>query len=200
MMGPFLIGFAFSFVGSLPPGTLNISIVQLALANQQKAVLRFALAAGLVEFPYALIAVKFEQFITANPFIIKNFQLIAAVVMVLLGVVNLWPSKKDNTIVPLESGFRKGVLLSVLNPLAIPFWIGITAYLRTNRWLEINNQNIWFFVVGISLGTMALLALLGLAGSKVAHYFIQHKRAINAIPGFIFLALGLYAFVQYFSR
>ncbi len=37
----FLIGLVFSFVGSIPPGTLNICVLQLGLERKTAAALRF---------------------------------------------------------------------------------------------------------------------------------------------------------------
>ena len=45
----FFIGLVASFLGSIPPGTLNILVLQLGLDNKLKAALRFALAVALIE-------------------------------------------------------------------------------------------------------------------------------------------------------
>ena len=76
-----MIGLAFSFVGSIPPGTLNILVLQLGLENKIKVALRFALAVSVVEYPYAWIAVVFEDWITSSPLVLDNFQLTGASVM-----------------------------------------------------------------------------------------------------------------------
>src|SRR6266850_7935577 len=115
----FFLGFFFSFIGSIPPGSLNISILQLALEEKIAIATRFAFAVAIIEYPYAWIGVQFEYWITSSTMVVENFQLIAAIVMVSLGIINLVPSKKSPTGFAKkfsESGFRRGIALSILNP------------------------------------------------------------------------------------
>ena len=123
----FVIGFVFSFLGSIPPGTINLSVMQLGLKKQLKGALLFALAATLVEFVYAGVAVKFQMFLTANTVITENLQIVSALAMLALGVFNLSrktaPGKTSKTKL---TSFQKGTLISLANPLAIPFWLAVT--------------------------------------------------------------------------
>ncbi|MEO1049097.1 MAG: LysE family transporter [Bacteroidota bacterium] len=197
-----LVGFCFSFLGSIPPGAINISVIQLSVQGNFAAAFRFALASAIVEYPYALIAVKFEGLITSSPFIVDNFHLISASVMLLLGIVNLWSSARPSELSRKfsQSGFRKGVLISLLNPLAIPFWIGVTAFLKSKEWLVFNdNGSMFTYVAGISLGTFSLLMLLALLAKKISRH-LNKGPLIAKIPGFVFLALGIYALVEYFLK
>src|SRR5882672_4291119 len=89
----FFLGFFFSFIGSIPPGTLNVSILQLSLQHKIAIATRFAFAVAIIEYPYAWIGVQFEYWLTSSPVVVENFQLIAAIVMTALAVFNLWPSK-----------------------------------------------------------------------------------------------------------
>ncbi|TRX50428.1 hypothetical protein FNH22_25645 [Fulvivirga sp. M361] len=197
----FIFAFLFSFLGSIPPGSINLSILQLALDSRVKAALRFALASALVEFPYAYVAVQFESFVTSSIGLTDNFQLIAAVVMLTLGVLNIishFRGSKNTLHEKLnKSGFRKGVLISILNPLAIPFWIGVTAYLKHQGWIELlDTTDVIIYVSGISCGTFTLLALLALLATRVSHFF-KKNGLIDLLPGVVFMLLGFYALAQY---
>jgi threonine/homoserine/homoserine lactone efflux protein len=193
------MGFAFSFLGSIPPGTINISVMQLSLNRQYWAALRFAMAAALIEYPYVLIAVVFETWITSSPMIIANFQIIGGSVMLLLGVINLWSSVNPSKLTKkLElSGFRKGLLISIANPLAIPFWIGVTAYLKSNGWVDTTDSAVYLYALAISLGTFVLLALVALLAKKVAP-LLQQSQLVKRLPGWAFIGLGLYTLGRYF--
>src|SRR5688500_4574395 len=127
----FLQGFFFSFIGTIPPGTINLTIIQLGLEKKISVAWRFAIAASVMEYPYAWIAVEFAEMITASPMIVENMQLITAIIMTVLGILTLWSASKPTKLTSAlsESGYMRGVILSVLNPLAIPFWVGATAYL-----------------------------------------------------------------------
>ena len=73
---PFILSFFWSFIGSIPPATINLTVVQLGLEGKTNLAWRLALGAAIIEYPYAWIAVKLEDMITASPLVISNFQLI----------------------------------------------------------------------------------------------------------------------------
>ncbi|MBS1505171.1 MAG: LysE family transporter [Bacteroidetes bacterium] len=195
----FFLGFFFSFIGSIPPGTLNVSILQMALQGKTGIATRFALAVAIVEYPYAWIGVQFEYWLTSSPMVVSNFQLIAAIVMTSIGIFNLIPSKPDSGVAKKfnESGFRRGLLLSVLNPMAIPYWMGFTAYLKAEGWINLSTTGLLHsYVLGTSVGAMALLSLVIFYAKKLAPY-VQGSKWIKIIPGLVLLSLGLYAFAKY---
>ena len=196
----FIIGFVFSFLGSIPPGTLNMMVLQLGLERKINVALRFALAVALVEYPYAWIAVEFEQVITSSPVVVHNLQLWGAIIMTVIGVVSLWTVRKPSTLsVKLQqSGFRRGIFLSILNPQAIPFWIALTAYLKLQGWIDIGTTwRLHSYILGTSLGAFALLSLLTFMAHRLASSF-QDNRLIRMIPGLVLLVLGGFGFIRYF--
>ena len=195
----FLIGLVFSFLGSIPPGTLNVCVLQLGIEKKIAAALRFALAVSIVEYPYTWIAVQFEYWITSSPVVTENFQLITAVVMTALGLFMLWSARKPSNFSVRfnESGFRRGMILSILNPMAIPFWVGITAYLKAQGWIDLSSTGLLHsYVLGTAVGAMILLTLFTFMAVRLAPY-IQHNRFIKIIPGLMLLSLGVYAFAKY---
>lgn len=194
----FVIGFFFSYIGSIPPGSINISVLQLSLSGHTAAATRFAVIAAVVEFFYAYIAVKFQQIILSSQVMQDNFKLIAAIVLLVLGILSLrsgsgqkgWERKLET------SGLRKGFLVSVANPLAIPFWIAITAYLETNNWISLNSSNEFVYVSGISTGTISLLLTLVFLGKKASNFFMANQDKAKKIPGIVLLTLGIYSLIQ----
>jgi threonine/homoserine/homoserine lactone efflux protein len=195
----FLVSFFFSFIGTIPPGTLNLSILQLGFENKTKIAWRFAIAAALIEYPYAWLAVKFEQVITSSPVIIANIQMITAIVMIIIGVYNLWSVGRSSSATSKfsNSGFRRGILLSILNPLALPFWVATTAYLNSQLWIDLTTPlGLHSYLLGVSLGTLTLFILLIYLAKKIVSGFKQSD-FFKKIPGIILIALGIYALVQY---
>lgn len=195
----FVIGFIFSFLGSIPPGTLNLLVLQLGLEQKVKAALRFALAVAIVEYPYAWIAVEFEQLITSSPVVTENLQLWGAIIMTTIGIISLWSVRKPSSLsVKLQdSGFRRGIILSLLNPQAIPFWIALTAYLKFQGWIDISTGwRLHSYVLGTSFGALALLTVLAVLANKVAASF-KHNRLLRMLPGTVLVGLGIIAFINY---
>jgi threonine/homoserine/homoserine lactone efflux protein len=195
----FFIGLVFSFMGSIPPGTLNLCVLQLGLENKVAAALRFALAVSIIEYPYAWVAVAFEDWLTSTPAITRNFQLITASVMLILGFFTVLSSLKPTAFSMRfnASGFRRGLILSLLNPMAIPFWIGVTAYLKAQGWITLSTAGlVHSYVAGTSVGAMLLLTLYALLARRLSGYVTQSKW-VKLVPGVTLLALGLYALAGY---
>jgi threonine/homoserine/homoserine lactone efflux protein len=194
----FFIGAIASFVGSIPPGTLNILVLQLGLENKLKAALRFALAVTLIEYPYAWIAVEFEAWITSSPAIQDHFKLLAAGVMITLGVLGIWTAQKPTTatVKMQESGFVRGLILSILNPQAIPWWIGVTAYLKSEGLIVLDTPvRVHSYVFGTAVGVLVLLTLLAITAERLSHV-IKHNKIMAMAPGVILLLLGLYTLLR----
>jgi threonine/homoserine/homoserine lactone efflux protein len=196
----FLVGLITSFIGSIPPGTLNILVLQLGLENKLRIAIRFALAVALIEYPYTWIAVEFEQLITSSPVIKENFQLLGASLMTILGIFALWAARKPSefSVKFQNSGFRRGLVLSILNPQAIPWWIALTAYLKVQGWILLDTTwRLHAYILGTAVGVFILLLLLALAARKISSQF-QHSLALRLLPGVVLLVLGLLAFFDYF--
>lgn len=196
----FLVGLVFSFLGSIPPGTLNILVLQLGLENKIRTALRFALAVAIVEYPYAWIAVEFEDWITSSPLVLDNFQLTGATVMTAIGVFSLWAARKPSefSVRFQQSGFRRGLILSILNPQAIPFWIAVTAYLKIEGWIDLTTPlRLHSYVFGTSVGVMILLTILAVMARRVSSTF-QTSRMLRMVPGGVLLVLGIVGLTKYF--
>jgi len=195
----FLLAFLFSFLGSIPPGTLNLTVLQLGLEKKATLAWRFAAAAALIEYPYAWLAITFETYITSSPVILNNFKLISALVMMLLGALNIWSAKRPTVFMEKfqESGFRRGLVLSILNPLALPFWIAITAYLNVQGWISLQgNTQLHSYLLGISLGAFLLFILVAYLARQMES-LVKSESKVKLIPGIVLLGLGLYALVDY---
>jgi len=195
----FFQGFFFSFIGSIPPGTINLVCVQMGLEKKIGLAWRFAIVCSILEYPYAWIAVEFAEWITSSPLIVENMQLITAIVMTVLGILTLWSSTRPSTFTTKmnESAYIRGVVLSVLNPLAIPFWVGTTAYLNSLHWIDLSSAiGLHAYLVGVCLGTLVLLMIVTYLAKKVVTQFTQSSW-LKKFPGIAMIVLGIYAFAKY---
>jgi threonine/homoserine/homoserine lactone efflux protein len=196
----FFIAFFFSFIGTIPPGTLNLTSIQLGLDHRIATAWRFATAGAIVEYLYAWIAVEFESLITSSPVITENFQLITAVVMITLGIGNLWTSQRPSPLADRfqASGFRRGLVLGILNPMALPFWVAMTAYIKSQGWVDLStNIELHSYLLGVALGGVALMMIMAYLAKKVVSHF-QQNNWLKKVPGVTLLVLGVYAIIQYF--
>ena len=198
----FIIGAVVSFAGSIPPGTLNILVLQLGFENKFKAAMRFALAVALIEYPYAWIAVEFESWVTSSPSVQENFKLLAAVVMLVLGLLGLWSARKPSitSVRVEESGFKRGLILSILNPQAIPWWVGMTAYLRSQGWILLDTPfRLHSYVLGTAVGALCLLTLFALGAQRLSG-LVRHNRVLAVLPSAVLVVLGVVGILNLYIR
>jgi threonine/homoserine/homoserine lactone efflux protein len=195
----FSVAFFFSFIGSIPPGTVNLQMIQLGLERRMDIAWRFAIAAAIMEYPYAWLAIEFQNLITTSAFITDNFKLLAAIVMIVLGVFNLRSAQNPGAFAKKfnESGFRRGLVLSILNPMLLPFWIGMTAYLKSVNWIRLSSTaQVQSYLLGVTLGSLCILILLAYLAKKLVSEFSTHP-FLKKIPGVTMLLLGFYALIKY---
>lgn len=192
-----IIAFIVSYLGSIPPGTINITSMQLSVQGLKRPAFFFALAASLTEFVYAGITVRFQIFLSERPGFTENFQIITALAMIVLGVINLFQKTDTKALIDKaqgmkgRNGFKRGVLLGIFNPLTIPFWLAVTAYLQNNQWINLKAENFWLYLIGISTGTFSLLLTVNSLGQKFTN-IANNQFLVHKLPGVVFISLGLY--------
>ena len=197
----FFVAFFFSFLGSIPPGTINLLSIQLGLENRFGTAIRFGIAAALTEYPYAWIAVKFEQLITTNPVVLKKLKLSGSLIIIIICIIKHLPANKSPS--PLttkfgKSGFRRGLVLGLLNPLAVPYWLAMTAFLKSQNWIELTTLGqLQGYLIGVVLGAFLMLVIFAYLGKKIVSTFSIHPWILK-IPGMTLLGLGLYTLAIYF--
>lgn len=197
----FLISFGISLVGTIPPATINITVMQLSLKKKAKSALSLALGAALIDTTYAGLAVQIQIYLAEQLEFTNYFYLIAALVLLTLGVISIFAKMPEPDMKPVDSekaGFVKGVILGVLNPLAMPFWLGWTTYLQVNGWIDLAGMNYWSYILGVFLGELTLLFVIVRVGKRFTRVS-NNRTIVNVIPGVFFIFLGLVNFVQWIS-
>jgi len=191
----YLIAFFISYLGSIPPGTINVSTMQYAMQQHLRTAFYFALAASLTEFFYAGATVRFQLFLSEKQEFSQYFQAISGVAMIVLGLINFFAKRTKVQLRPnnskARSGFKKGVILGIANPLTIPFWLAITAYLQSNNLISLEGSFFWYYLIGIATGTFALLLTVIQLGKRFQQIAENHL-IVNQLPGLLFFFMGLW--------
>ncbi len=191
----FVVGFVCSYIGSIPPGVINISVLQYGLHGHRSLGLRFGLAASLVEFVYAAATVRFHIFLTENTSFTEDFELVSGLVLVTLGIFSLLNSNKapsEKAVAESPKAFRKGLLVGITNIMVIPFWLAVTAYLQSRNIVSIKGYDLFIYVAGVSAGTFGLMATV----AYLSHRFqkvVENRKTVNKIPGVVLISMGLYS-------
>ncbi len=198
----FISGLIISFLGTLPPGTLNVTAFQIAASQSVNEALVFSIAVTIAE----LIVV----FLTLYGVRKINFQSRYFVFIVPLGIFLLAHlaissfvfafAKEsmvagDNLFPMIKSSFALGLLLSAVNPMHVPFWLGWNSILTSRKSLN-NKPGIYSsYMTGIGLGSIAGLLIFIIAGKMIFMNYQNYSFIISLSMGFLY---SLFAMILVF--
>lgn len=200
MLAVFFITLLISFLGSLPFGPINLVMIDTTLKNSLRAGFWFSVAAALVEMGQSLVALHgttwLNQSIQNSPWL----KIAGFIIFSILGLLFLLKKDKDTTpthhTASQRGFFVKGLIVALLNPQAIPFWIIILAYLQSAQISTVNSQsstaNILSFAVGASFGKLGALMLFGIMSQHIISRSSLIRNHINRIIGIILLLVGMF--------
>jgi threonine/homoserine/homoserine lactone efflux protein len=190
----FFIGVIANFIGYIPPGNINLSLVQIAINRGMKEALHFIIAFSCVEFFFTYFIMNAADFLARQLNLDRIIDWIMVVLFSVMGAIawshrNRSPkaqkaSKKNN--------ITYGILMGILNPVQIPFWIITGSYLITHQWIETGWIALVIFSVGSAAG--AFLCLFGYARSA---RYVQRKLDLSNKTINTGIALLLFGFAGY---
>ena len=191
----FLAGFIASFLGTLPFGPINLSMVDTTINDGLKVGLRFSIAAAIVEIGQSLFAYNFGMWITQ--YLEHNFWVQLSVFGVLFAIGALFLLRKGREDAQMKdkrktSPFLRGAIIGILNPQALPFWVAVIAALKSSAWVSFGMWDfILLFLFGVSLGKLVALLLYGKMSLLIVSRITSLSQWMNRIIGGIFIALAL---------
>lgn len=197
----FILSFFISLLGTIPPATINITVVQLSIKSKVRSAIQLSLGAVIMDTMYAGLAVSIQIYLSEQIEFTNYFYLIAALVLFVLGIASIKTKSSTSEVKTIDDGkvgFAKGLLLGLLNPLAMPFWLGVTTYLQLNGLIDLKGINFWSYLIGVSLGEFTLLMIIIRIGKKFTRV-ADNRTIVHIIPGVAFLFLGMVNFVQWVS-
>lgn len=194
----FITGLIVSFLGTLPLGVLNITIMHVSLKKGMSSALRFALGCALVELVYSYISVQLTKTIIYFPSLRPVTEVIATITLLGMGIYYIRKQgqlaiSKQKTV----SSFYLGTILSILNVVAFPFWILYTALLQGKGIVGLSQHSlIIIYVLGISIGTIAGLLPFAYASRFLVRIVARHQHRMDRMIGLLFIFLSVCQFVS----
>lgn len=200
----FFSGFVLSWLGSIPPGLISLSVAQTAALRGLRAALVLGAGAAVAEFFQAWIAAEAAGWFLQHPTVERGLRWAAVPVFLGMGAwLTFWPNAGSAgaaapTASPVTEGktiahfFLKGLLISVFNLLAIPYWLAYCAGLRSTDWWREGWWPTLIFSAGVTTGTFLALALYAAAAQWAVQRSDAVARYANRTVGVIFLGLGLW--------
>jgi threonine/homoserine/homoserine lactone efflux protein len=197
----FLIGMLVSFIGSIPLGSINLSVFQITMNRGTKSGLLFSAGATFVELFYSYIAIRFSAFLLANRDVEFYIQVVAIPTFILLSFYSFRKKRtvSDTLEVKKSTGkndFIEGFLIGLVNPLQIPFWVAYGTYMLSNDWIVNDAFYLNFFIGGIICGSFLFLSLVVFACQKIERNLNLSRFNMDKIIGIIFLVLAVFQSVK----
>ncbi len=197
MITLFAIAIGLSFLGSLPPGMISLTVVQTRLKYGLSRAIWMAAGAAFVEIFQVIVAVVFAGWFVQGGWLSNILDTIALVVFVGLAGYFFWAPVReistDSSRTGKAIGFAKGMGISALNVLVFPFWIFYSGLLIAEGWMDNSLEHLLTFSLGVSLGTFGVL----LAYAYAAGFVIKRVKELlwysQKFVGAMFL---LFSFLQ----
>ena len=188
-----IYGFLMAFFGLIAPGMLNMTAVRTAIEVSRREAVKFSVGAASIVFPQALIALIFANYFVEHPAILSKLSVAAIVVFFVLFLVFLLQARKKNEYTGKKkrgNQFFIGGFMSLINMMAIPFYLGLSTYFESKGYLIMKLPFILFFVSGASIGAFALFMVYVQFAKIIIKKAQFIARNINYILSGLFLLLG----------
>lgn len=190
-------GVILSLFGSLPPGLISLSVAQTAIARTLPAALFLAIGAAFAEFFQAWLAIFLSNWFLENPSATNWFAWLSVPVFWGLAFYFLFApetSKTKGDVVMTYSAIGqmgRGVLLSIFNLLAIPYWFVYCGWLKMEGWWgEETLAHTLLFATGVSLGTLVVLSLYAYLAMAIVKRSDRLAVYANRFVALLFFLLG----------
>lgn len=189
----FFLAVLVAFVGFMPPGMINMTSLKMSLDQDRKAATLFVLGAVSVIFIQAFLAVTFAKYLLLNPQIVQN--LTYAAIFVFLGLSYLFFRQARQPVQlrekkPKRNNYLAGFIMSSMNMLAIPFFLGYSALLETQGWLNTHPPHNIIFSIGAVAGSFVLFFIYVLFAAFIQKRVQFIAQNINYILSLLFLILA----------
>ena len=184
-------GFMLGFMGYLPPGNINLTVVQLALHDSKNRLWAFIIFATVMEFLYCLGCLTGLDLLLRQPHLLIVLQWAAVFLFALLGLLSFFHNEDTSKIQAL-SGFGRGVVTAALNPLQVPFWLIWGVYLTENKWIDGNLLSTIIFALVTSIGTTCILWIYAVGGKKLVETMKLERKLLERMIGILFIVLAFW--------
>jgi threonine/homoserine/homoserine lactone efflux protein len=200
----FMYGFIISFLGSLPLGVMNVTVTHIALTKGVVPGLWFVAGAILIEVIYVKVALSTMQLLFKLQNFFRVFEWMTFFLILVLSLSSFNNAIKMrgfgswlaiNHITP----FLAGILLSLINPLHLPFWLGWSTVLTNKKILTPGRLSHVLYLAGIVIGSFAGFAVFIFGSHFATAYLKSNEMSINyaiAIILFVTAGLQLYKLIQ----
>lgn len=193
----FFLGLIVNFIGYIPPGNINLTLVQIAINRGMKQALQFITAFACAELIFTFAIMHAAEWLSGQLHLNTIIDWAMVALFGTLGTIT-WLNRKK----PPKPNYSKresikyGLLLGFINPMQIPFWMIAGTYLITHQWIMSGLFALTIFSLGSAAGAFLCLFIYGKFARYIQSRFELSTRAINTGIAILFFAFAVYHVVK----
>lgn len=193
----FFIGLIANFIGYIPPGNINLTLVQITINRGLKQAVMFIISFSSVEFFFTYFIMHADKWLSAEVHLDTIIDWVMVVLFGAMGIIT-WINRKKppQTSYSDRESIRYGILLGFLNPMQIPFWMITGTYLITHEWIVDGPVALVIFSIGAAAGAFLALFLYAKFAEYIQSKFALSTRLVNTSIAILFFAFAAYHVVK----
>lgn len=204
-----IIGILINAMGYIPPGNINLSVAQLTINKGMRQAWSFIIAFSCVEVLFTFGMMRFARWVSSDVNLNSNINevrlgtfvdVFMVTLFVVMGTIT-WVNRNKAPVQKEDKRSKKGsalygMLLGVLNPVQIPFWLFFGNYIILHDWIKTTYLHLTVFSIGSGMGSA--LALWGYAhfAKYIQEKFTLSNRLINKSIAIFLWCLAAYLIVK----
>jgi threonine/homoserine/homoserine lactone efflux protein len=192
----FYWGMMISFLGSLPPGVTNIAGTEISSSKGTGEALLYIMGFMVAEAIMVRITLSGMNWLTRSKRFFHLLEWATAGMLVVFSIACFFASNSaQQSAIGLPgfmlSSFMTGVIISLINPMHIPFWLGWSTFLLNKGILTPDSKKYNVYIAGIATGTLAGFVIFIFGGQYLLKVFQSNQYLINCVIGFAFFITAL---------
>lgn len=201
MLIHFIFGLLGAYIGGIPFGPLNLSVVDITMRHGRTAGARFALGASIIEIGEAAIAVIFGNMIALRIGSSPTMNLLVIGFLVLTGlyfIIRKESPKIEQDPRNNSAYVKRGIFMAFINPQAIPYWLLVLTISASFIALDITRLNLVFFLAGVFIGKYFILSTFGMLSRKLKETLGITCAVVSKSIGIFLVLLGIFQGLNYY--
>ncbi len=204
-----LIGLIVNAMGYIPPGNINLTVAQLTVNKGMRQAWSFIITFSCVEIFFTFGMMRFARWVIADVNLNSSISevhldtFVDIFMLCLFSVMGTVSWIYRNKIPKIKKGKQSkkgsvfyGILLGVLNPVQIPFWLFFGNYILLHEWIKTSYLSLIVFSVGSGLGSALVLYGYAHFAKYIQDKFALSNRLINISIALLLWGLALYLIVK----
>lgn len=205
-----MIGIVLNALGYIPPGNINLTVAQLTINKGMRQALYFILSFSIVEVFFTFGMMRFARWISSDVNLDSSISevrlgtyvdVLMIILFIVMGTIT-WVNRKKIPKTKSEDNRSRrgsvfyGMLLGVLNPVQVPFWLFFGNYVILHDWIRTDYLSLVIFSFGSGIGSA--IALYGYAhfAKYIQEKFALSNHLINRSIALFLFALALYLVIK----